>query len=365
MLFLIFIIILLGVGYFYYYQKYGLFSEKTDNAYVKQDILYLSPKVSGTIDKVNVEVPQKVSRGKIVAHIDDTDYRLKFDKTKEALIQSVREVKRLTQEAEEAKINISLGKILLAKAKRDFDREDMLHRGKSISNDRYENYKFIYHKAQKKLAVSKEQYQSLLTALGHGEISQNPQVKNAIIALKQAYLALKRCDILSPLNAVVAKKSFTIGSMVSPKTILLALVPQSGYWVDCNFKETQLKNIRVGQNVKLYSDLYGKDIIFHGKVEGISAGTGSVFSMLPPQNATGNWIKIVQRIPVRISLQKKEIEKYPLHTGSSMTATVDTHHTHGKKLSKIRKNRREENNTEAKYLKFADSIARKIIKDNI
>ncbi len=365
LLFLLFITIILGVGYFYYYQKYGRFSEKTDNAYVKQNILYLSPKVSGNIDKVNVRVPQKVSRGEIIAHINDIDYRLRFDNAKEALVQSVRAIKRLTQEAKEAKINIALGKILLDKAKKDFDREGVLYREKSISDNTYENYKFVYDKAQKSFEVSKQRYQSLLTALGNGKISQNPQVKNAIIVLEQAYLALKRCDVLSPIDGVVAKKSFTIGSMVSPKSVLLALVPQSGYWVDSNFKETQLKDIRVGQNVKLYSDLYGKDVIYHGKIEGVSAGTGSVFSMLPPQNATGNWIKIVQRIPVRISLKKEELEKYPLHIGSSMTAIVDTHSIKGKKLSVIRKNMKEGNYKEAKYLKFADLIARKIIEENI
>ncbi len=366
LLILIFIIAAIVVGYLYYHQKYGKFSIKTDNAYIKQDILYLSPKVSGTIDKVYIHAPQKISKGELVAHIDDTDYKLAFEGAKEALVQSVMAFKRLSLQAKEAKVNIELSQILLQKAQKDFKREQNLHDQKAVSDDIFEKSKIGYDKANQGLILAKQRYQTIKAMLGNADAEQNPQIKAAITNLKKAYLALKRCNIVSPIDGVVAKKSFTIGSLVSPRSTLAAIVPQSGFWVDANFKEPKIKNIKIGQSVKLYSDLYGKDVVYHGKVEGISAGTGAVFSLLPPQNATGNWIKIVQRIPIRISLDQKELQKHPLHVGSSMTAIVDISDQKAQKLSKIEtKPKADSNENEEKYIDYIDKLAKKIIKENL
>ncbi len=366
LLILIFIIAAIAVGYLYYHQKYGRFSIKTDNAYIKQDILYLSPKVSGTIDKVYIHSPQKISKGELVAHIDDTDYKLAFEGAKEALVQSVMAFKRLSMQAKEAKVNIELSQILLQKAQKDFKREQSLYDQKAVSDDIFEKSKIGYDKANQGLILAKQRYQTIKAMLGNADAEQNPQIKAAITNLKKAYLALKRCDIVSPIDGVVAKKSFTVGSLVSPRSTLVAIVPQSGFWVDANFKEPKIKDIKIGQSVKLYSDLYGKDVVYHGKVEGVSAGTGAVFSLLPPQNATGNWIKIVQRIPIRISLNQKELQDHPLHVGSSMTAIVDISDQKVQKLSKIEtKPKADSNENEEKYIDYIDKLAKKIIKENL
>lgn len=147
------------------------------------------------------------------------------------------------------------------------------------------------------------------------------------------------------------------------QSTLLAIVPTEGFWVDANFKETQISKMKIGQNVKMYSDLYGKDVLFHGKIAGIAPGTGAVFSLLPPQNATGNWIKIIQRIPIRIKLNPKELQKHPLHVGNSMEVTVNLKKQDGKAISKI-KNPPKVEYLYKKALKEADKIAENIIRQN-
>ncbi len=361
---LILFFILIGVSYTIYYKKYAQFYESTNNAYVNQNIIYVTPQIFGVVDRINVDVTQVVEKGDVLARIDSRNALLTFKKSKNDLAQSVRQIKKIYKQKDEAKSEIGLTKVLVEKAKDDFDRKKALIKNKVISQEKFNHSKYAYEEAVKNLEIAKNRYLGLIALLKDRKITQNPQIKKAVLAVEQSYINLKRCDILAPISGVVAKKNLSIGSIVTPQTTLLAIVPQRGFWVDANFKETQLENIRVGQSVKLYSDTYGKDVVYNGKVEGISPGTGSVFSLLPAQNATGNWIKVVQRVPVRIKFDQKELQKYPLHVGNSMEVVVDTHIRDKKRLQNIKKPSYS-SSLYSSALNNAKKIAQEIIKQNL
>jgi len=353
-----------GISYLIYYKLYGQFHETTDNAYAGQNVIYITPQISGIVDSVNVHLTQKVKAGEILGHLNSDDYKLSFEESKNRLIQTLRSIKKLYTQNVEAQAAVVLAKINLKQAKEDLDRNTMLHKTKSITENTYDHYKYAYEKASQNLLISEQKAKALKDLTGDNKIEDNPQIKQAVIALKQNYLNLQRCTILAPKRGIIAQKNFSIGSHVSTENTLLALVTQGDTWVDANFKEPQLKNIRIGQKVELYSDMYGKEVVYHGVVKGIAAGTGSVFSLLPAQNATGNWIKIVQRVPVRITLDEGEVKAHPLHMGNSMEVDIGTHDRNNKVLKNIV-------TTEAQSqfypeaLKDADKIANELIKKNL
>lgn len=358
------LILTAGISYLIYYNKYGQFHETTTNAYVGKNIIYIAPQISGIVDSVNVHLTQYVKAGQILGHLNSNDYNLSFEASKNRLIQTVRTVKKLYTQSAEAKVTVALAKINLKQAKEDLDRNTMLYKTKSIAENSYATYKYTYKKALKNLLIAKKKMKALKDLIGEKRLEENPQIKQAVIALKQSYLNLQRCTIIAPKSGVVAQKNFSIGSHVSTGNTLLALVTPEETWVDANFKEPQLKNIRIGQTVELYSDMYGHEVVYHGVVKGIFAGTGSVFSLLPAQNATGNWIKIVQRVPVRISLNANELQAHPLHVGNSMEVDIDTHNRNNKLLHNIISTAyKSEFYPDA--LKDASKIANELIKKNL
>jgi membrane fusion protein (multidrug efflux system) len=324
-----------GGGYYYYYDTYAKFYEDTDNAYIGQNIVYVTPQTSGNIDAIYVSEMQSVKAGDKIAHIDSHDAQLAFLSAKAALAQSVRAIKQTQMQKEEARNAIALAEVNVDKAKDDLKRNSFLLSKGAITEERFANLEFAKDAADASLAMANKKLLSFDVLLKDKAIANNPEVQSAILRVEKTYLDLKRCDIIAPADGLIAKKNLSIGQSVTNNTTLLSIVPQKGFWVDANFKETQLEHIRINQDVTLTSDLYGKDVIFHGKVLGISAGTGAVFSLLPAQNASGNWIKIVQRVPVRIALNQNELQKHPLQVGNSMDATVDLHKQDGGFLRQI------------------------------
>lgn len=358
------VILIAGISYIIYYKFYGQFNETTNNAYVKQNVIYVTPQISGIVDEVNVHLTQKVKAGDILGHLNSDDYNLSFEKSKNRLIQTLRDIKKLYTQNQQAQTEINLAKVNLKQAKKDLDRNRKLYKTKAITDNAYDNYKYAYEKASQNFLITKQKAQTLKDLIGNNKIENNPQIKQAVMELKQNYLNLQRSTILAPKDGVVAQKNFSIGTHVTTQSNLLAIVMQDDTWVDANFKEPQLKNIRIGQKVKLYSDMYGKDVVYHGFVKGIAAGTGSVFSLLPAQNATGNWIKIVQRVPVRIVLDKDELKSHPLNMGNSMEVDVDTHNRDNKILKNIT-NRVYKSDFYPNALKDAQKIADELIKKNL
>lgn len=324
-----------GGGYAFYYNSYAKFYETTDNAYVGQNIVYVTPQISGNIDAVYVSEMQSVKAGEKLAHIDSRDAELAYLSAKAALAQSVRAIKQTQMQKEEARKAISLAEVDVNKAQDDLKRNSFLLSKGAITEERFQNLQFAKDAADANLAMANKKLLSFDALLRDKAFANNPEVQSAILRVEKTYLDLKRCDIVAPSDGIIAKKNLSIGQSVTTSSTLLSIVPQEGFWVDANFKETQLEHIRINQDVTLTSDLYGKDVTYHGKILGISAGTGAVFSLLPAQNASGNWIKIVQRVPVRITLDEKEIQKHPLQVGNSMDVTVDLHDQRGGFLRQI------------------------------
>ncbi|WP_345992560.1 HlyD family efflux transporter periplasmic adaptor subunit [Sulfurimonas sp. HSL-1716] len=358
--------IISGGGYTLYYYMFAQFYESTDNAYVGQNIVYVTPQTAGTVDDVLVSEMQYVKAGAVLGHIDSRNANLAFEEAKSNLAKTVRRIKQLQVQKEEAKDAISLAEVNLNKTKDDLKRNEFLIKKNAITDEKFKNLKYTYEAALQRLEIARKKLLSLNAIVKDTDLSQNPEIKNAVVRVEKSYLNMKRCNILAPISGMIAKKNFTIGENVSTASTLLSIVPTEGFWVDANFKETQLKNISVSQNVTLTSDVYGKDVVYHGTVKGIAPGTGAVFSLLPAQNASGNWIKIVQRIPVRILLNEKELKKHPLQVGNSMSVTVDVH----KKNGSLLKHAILEKNSDKNYrlypnaLKESELIADEIIKQN-
>ncbi len=330
LVFLALFFIITGLGYGVYYYLYAQFYESTDNAYAKQNIVYVTPQVSGIVGEVYVNETQYVKRGQLLASLDDRDLNLSFEQAKSNLANTVRDISKLYQQKASALSALKLAEINLGKARSDLKRKEYLKKYHALSKEVYQDFKYAYEVAVQNLDIAKKQVAKLNSILRSNTIYENPQVKKAVVAVKQSYLNLKRSKIIAPTSGIIAQRRLSVGESISRASTLFAIVPTKGFWADANFKETQLHHVRIGQDVILHSDLYGSSVTYHGKVAGINPGTGAVFSLLPAQNATGNWIKIVQRIPVRIKLEPKELLKHPLHVGNSMQVRVDIHNQEGK-----------------------------------
>jgi membrane fusion protein (multidrug efflux system) len=363
LLLLAFFFLLCGGGYAYYYYTYGQFYESTDNAYVGQNIVYVTPQTTGNVNAIYVSEMQNVKAGDKLAQLDSRDAQLAFSSAKMALAESVRQIKQTQMLKDEAKNAISVAQVNLDKTKADLERNKFLLSKGAITGERFQNLEFAKDSADATLQMTNKKLLSINALLKDKDISKNPQVQNAILRVQKTYLDLKRCDILAPVSGMIAKKNLSLGESVTPNATILSIVHQQDFWVDANFKETQLQHIRIGQDVKLISDLYGNDMTFHGKIEGIAAGTGAVFSLLPAQNASGNWIKIVQRVPVRITLDPKEIQTHPLQVGSSMSITVDLHKQDGGFLKRVTS--KDENKLNYKLYDNSDNEAKALVKEII
>ncbi|NOX14866.1 MAG: HlyD family efflux transporter periplasmic adaptor subunit [Epsilonproteobacteria bacterium] len=366
LIFLALVFIFTGLGYGAYYYLYSRFYESTDNAYVKQNIVYVTPQISGIVEEINVHETQYVKKGELLARLDNRDLKLSFQKAKATLASTVRAVSKLYKERELAYSSLKLTKIGLQKATDDLKRKKYLKKFKAVSQEVYQDYKYAYDKALQNQDIAKKKIDELNAILKTNKIYDNPQIKQASVLVEQSYLNLARSDILAPKDGIIAQKRLSSGEYVRLSSALFAIVPTNGFWVDANFKETQLRHIKIGQSVKLYSDIYGKSVEFSGKVEGINPGTGSVFSLLPAQNATGNWIKIVQRIPVRIKLKQEELLKHPLHVGNSMQVKVDIHNQKGDIYSRAKSKPKKSSLYMYKdAILKAKNIVSQIIKQNI
>ena len=358
------VFLIVAIVYALYYYNYAKYYETTDNAYVSQNIVYITPHISGSVIEVLVDKTEYVKQGQLLGKLDTRDANISFNQAKENLAKAVREVKKLILEKEEAKIAINLAKIKLQKAKDDFLRNQAAKNRQAIALSQFERYRYNYKEAQENLKILQQKLKTIKSIVKDNNISNNPIVKSAILQLKKSYLNLQRCNIYSPVSGVIAKRNFNVGQRVSIKSNLLAIIPQNGFWVEANFKETQIKNIKIGQDVTLTSDLYGKDVVYHGKVTGISPGTGSVFSLIPPQNATGNWIKIIQRVPIKITLNPKELQKYPLRVGNSMYVKVNLKSKNSKSVQIVKNRVKNYSLPYKKALQTAEKIAQNIIRLN-
>lgn len=315
----------LGALIFLYWACYARFYEYTDDAYVDGNKVILTPQVSGIVTQITADAPDFVSEGRPLVELDTQDAMVALSTALADLGQTVRHVLQLFQKVPELSAVIEHRKAVFVKTAQDFDHREELIAEAAVSLEDLEHATSALRSSFADLLMAENQYIAALEEVDNTTIDTHPLVIASQERVKQAYLNLQRCQILSPATGLVSQRRVQVGQQVAKGDALLSIVPLDQMWITANFKEIQLKNVRIGQPVKVHVDLWGDLVTFHGKVIGIGGGTGSVFSVLPPQNATGNWIKIVQRLPVRIELDPQQIKRFPLRLGLSCEATIDLH----------------------------------------
>ena len=328
----ILLLLLISIGsaaYWYFFIK-GF--EETEDAYVSGNQVMVSAQVAGNISKINVDNMDPVQAGDVLLELDDTNAKLSFEQAKSNLANAVRQVSQLNYTVKQLKSAVRANEITLAQAQGNLNRRVQLVKDGAIDKESFQHAKEAVELAKANLTTSQNQLGANQALLLDGPLSEQPQIQSAVSNLKQAWLNLERTKIRSPIKGYVARRNAQVGQAVSVGGALMAVVTTEQMWLDANFKETQLTHMRIGQPVEIHFDLYGKDKTFNGKVIGIEMGTGSAFSLLPTQNATGNWIKVVQRVPVRIQLDPQQLAENPLRIGLSATVKVNVTDSQGETL---------------------------------
>ena len=341
------LVVVAGIAYAAYYALVLNHYESTDNAYVQGNVVQLTPQISGTVLAIKADDTDFVKAGQLLVKLDPADAQVALDQAEAQLAQTVREVRTLYANNSTLKAQIALREADLARAQSEAARaqDDVSRRSPLLASGAVGKEEFNHASSQLSAAKSavvaaqsaveaaREQLLSNQTLTDNTSVEQHPNVLRAAARVREAALAVKRADLLAPVDGYVAKRSVQLGQRVQAGSPLMSVITLNQVWVDANFKESQLRNLRIGQPVSLTADMYGKKVEYHGKVEGLGAGTGSAFALLPAQNATGNWIKVVQRLAVRVALDPKEVAEHPLRVGLSMDAQVDVSDTSGKALA--------------------------------
>jgi len=304
---------------------YGQYHEHTDDAYVQANLVYVNAQVGGTVTALGADDNQPVRAGQTLVTLDHADASVALTDAEAQLGVAVRQVREQLGAVDEAAAVVAQRRTDLARAHDDLARRAQLAGTDSLAGEELQHAQQAVTAAQDALAVAERALQRARAPVAGSTLRQNPALLRARAAYVQAALAVQRNDVQAPMDGVVARRSVQVGQRVAAGSALLAVVPLQGAWVDANFKEPQLRHIQVGQPATVSTDLYGGHVEYHGRVVSIAAGSGGAFSLLPPQNATGNWIKVVQRVPVRIALDPKELAAHPLRVGLSTDVEIDTH----------------------------------------
>ncbi|KAF6663448.1 MULTISPECIES: multidrug efflux MFS transporter periplasmic adaptor subunit EmrA [Pantoea] len=318
------IFVLIGIAWGVYWFLVLRHFQETDDAYVAGNQVQVMAQVSGSVNKVWFEDTDYVKKGDVLVSLDKTDAEQAFEKAQTALATSVRQTHQLMINGKQYEASITLQQTALAQAQADLKRREPLGAANLIGREELQHARDAVATAKAQLDVAVQQYNANQAMILNTTLENQPAVQQSAAELRDAWLALQRTDIRSPMDGYVSRRSVQVGSQISTSTPLLAVVPATNLWVDANFKETQLAGVRIGQPATVVADIYGDDVVYHGKVAGLDMGTGSAFSLLPAQNATGNWIKVVQRLPVRIELNQDDIARHPLRIGLSTLVKIDT-----------------------------------------
>jgi len=373
-------VVLGGSGYGAYYALVANHFEHTDNAYVQANVVQITPQVAGTVVAIAADDTDKVKAGQVLVKLDQADARVALDQAQAQLAQTVREVRTLfaNNGSLEAQIRLRQADVTrtqteVARAQDDVNRRAPLLASGAVGKEEYNHAtaqlaaaRSAQAGAESALSAAREQLMSNQSLTDGTTVDQHPNVARAAARVRETYLALQRAALPAPVDGYVAKRSVQVGQRVQAGSPVMALVTLDQPWVDANFKESQLQRIRIGQPATLTADVYGQKVTYHGKVVGLGAGTGAAFSLLPAQNATGNWIKVVQRVPVRLSLDEAEVKAHPLRVGLSMEVEVDVAQQDGPVLAQ---NPREHAVAQTAVFdalqKDADALVRRIIDANL
>jgi membrane fusion protein (multidrug efflux system) len=326
---------LVGIGYGVYWALVLRNHESTDDAYVNGNVVQITPQISGTVVAIAADDTQFVETGRTLVKLDDADARLALDQAEANLAKTVRDVRSLFATTAQLEATVEIRASDVTRAEDDVARRQRLAGSGAVSGEELQHARETLNSARAALAAARQQLAANRAHVDRTTLENHPDVREAAARMREAYLGLARTSIPAPVSGYVAKRTVQLGQRVAPGTPLMAIVPLDRVWVDANFKEGQLSDMRIGQPAKLSADVYGGKVTYHGTVVGFGAGTGSAFAVLPAQNATGNWIKVVQRLPVRIAIDPAELDAHPLEIGLSMNVEVDTHDHSGKRLTQL------------------------------
>ncbi len=336
-----------GAGYGVYWFLHLRHFERTDDAYVAGNVVQVTPQVPGTVIAVNADDTDFVKQGQPLVTLDRADAEIALAQAEAALAQTVREVRQLYTANSTWSANISQREAEIRRAQAELARteDDLARRAKladsgAVSGEEMnharsnvDNARAAVAAAQAALASARQQLATNESLTEGTTVEKHPNVERAAAKVREQYLAYARTVLPAPVSGYVAKRTVQVGQRIAPGAPLMSIIPLEQVWVDANFKEVQLAKMRIGQPVTLVADAYGDSVTYHGKVAGLGVGTGAAFALLPAQNATGNWIKVVQRLPVRIALDPKQVAEHPLRIGLSMIAEVDLHDRGGPVLA--------------------------------
>ncbi|HEY1150702.1 MAG TPA: HlyD family efflux transporter periplasmic adaptor subunit [Pseudoduganella sp.] len=299
-------------------------TQSTEDAYVEGNIIQVTPQVGGSVTRIAADNTDFVQAGQPLLRLNDVDAQLAVSRAEAQLSRAVRQVRVQFANATQNKANVTLRATELARVQADLARRKQLAQSGAISGEDVHHAEDAVKSAQAALTVAEQQLASSQALVDDTSITSHPDVQAAVSQLRDAYVSAARTTVRAPASGYVSKRNVQIGQRVNAGSAVMSIVPPEQMWVNANFKESQLRHIHIGQPVQLVADVYGKSVRYTGRVIGQEAGTGNAFSLLPAQNASGNWVKVVQRVPVRIALDPKQLAEHPLKIGLSMHVEVDT-----------------------------------------
>ena len=327
------IVLLAGLAWLAYWFSHARWFVATEDAYVGGTIVQVTAENAGTVRAIHPIETESVKAGQLLLELDTADARIAMEAALADLASTVRQVHGAFVQVDRARAQLAVREVELRRAQADFRRRNSIAAGGAVSTEEVAHAHESLEGFAGAVRTAREELNLALAQTQGTTLEQHPQVARAATRVRDAALALKRTTIASPVDGVVGKKGVQVGQRVAPGTPLVAVVPLQDVWVDANFKEVELRGMHIGQPVTMRADVYGRAVTYHGRVRGFSPGTGAAFALLPAQNASGNWIKIVQRVPVRITLDPAEVREHPLRIGLSMRVEVDLHDQSGPLLA--------------------------------
>lgn len=364
---LVAVLVLAAIGWVVWYYVDGRWYEDTDDAYVNGNVVQITPQIAGTVTSIGADDGDLVHQGDVLVKLDPSDAEVALESARANLANTVRRVRGLYNNVTSAQADMSVRQTAVDRARQDYNRRRDLAKSGAISAEELSHAADTLTSAESSLSSAKQAYSSSKVLVDDTVVASHPDVRSAAAKLRSAYLDDVRATLVAPVDGYVAKRGVQVGQRVQPGAALMAVVPLHEVWIDANFKETQLTHMRIGQPVDVTADVYGGKTVYKAKIRSLGIGSGSAFSILPAQNATGNWIKIVQRVPVRVVFtDPKQLEDKPLRLGLSTKVTVSLHDQSGALLAKQSPTKPEFSTTiYDKQLADADKDIARVIHENV
>ncbi|HYL72143.1 MAG TPA: HlyD family efflux transporter periplasmic adaptor subunit [Candidatus Dormibacteraeota bacterium] len=328
-------ITVVAVGAFAWWWLYASRYQSTDDAYVAGDLVGVMSQVQGTVVSIGADETDRVQAGQELVRLDATDYRIALQEAEQQLARAVRQVHTVFANRDQLRSLVAQRRADLERAQADLARRHAIASSGAISTEELGHAQDAVNAARDALNAAQHNLAAGTALVGRTGVPDNPEVRASATQVERAWLNVQRTSVRAPVSGYVARRSVQLGERIAPGSPLLAIVPLERLRVDANFKEVQLAHMRIGQPVRVIADLYGGQVEYHGKLQGLGMGTGAAFALLPAQNATGNWIKVVQRVPVRIALDAAELREHPLRIGLSTRVRIDVRETSGSQLAEV------------------------------